>query len=747
MIKKLILMATAILIVSCQQQQTGQDSEIENKVEDLLSKMTLSEKIGQMNQLSSSGNADDFKEMLKKGMVGSFLNEVNPVTINKMQKVVMEESRLKIPLLFSRDVIHGYKTIFPIPLGQAASWNPDIIEKGARVAAQEASEAGIRWTFAPMIDITRDPRWGRIAESLGEDPVLTSVLGAAMVKGFQGKSLNDTNSLAACVKHFCGYGATEGGRDYNTTIIPEQTLREVYLPSFKASIDAGAATLMVSFNEINGVPSSGNDFLLRQVLRKEWNFDGMVVSDWGSVEEMINHGFCADRKEAAMKAINAGVEMEMVTSTYVEHVENLIKEGKIKESTIDEAVRNILRLKFRLGLFDKPYVAVNSKSSLYSDEHLASAKEAAIQSLVLLKNENNTLPIKSTVKSVAIIGPLADAPYDQMGTWTLDGEQEHTITPLVAIKEEFGKQVKVNYAKGLEYSRDLSTKGFTAAISAARQSDVILMFAGEESILSGEARCRADITFPGKQRELIAELKKTGKPLVLVIMAGRPLAITEESKIADAIVYAWHPGTMGGPAIADVLFGKVPPSGKLPVTFPQMTGQIPVYYSQKNSGRPAKEPLMLLNDIPVSAKQFTLGCSSYYLDAGYKPLYPFGYGLSYTTFVYSDLKLSKNQMKKEDQMEISCKITNTGNVEATEIVQLYIRDLVGSLTRPVKELKDFKRVAIKPGETVKITFTLNTNQLKFWNAKMEQVVEPGQFKVWIAPNSSEGLEGSFEVTE
>ncbi len=740
-------MATAILIVSCQQQQTGQDSEIENKVEDLLSKMTLSEKIGQMNQLSSSGNADDFKEMLKKGMVGSFLNEVNPVTINKMQKVVMEESRLKIPLLFSRDVIHGYKTIFPIPLGQAASWNPDIIEKGARVAAQEASEAGIRWTFAPMIDITRDPRWGRIAESLGEDPVLTSVLGAAMVKGFQGKSLNDTNSLAACVKHFCGYGATEGGRDYNTTIIPEQTLREVYLPSFKASIDAGAATLMVSFNEINGVPSSGNDFLLRQVLRKEWNFDGMVVSDWGSVEEMINHGFCADRKEAAMKAINAGVEMEMVTSTYVEHVENLIKEGKIKESTIDEAVRNILRLKFRLGLFDKPYVAVNSKSSLYSDEHLASAKEAAIQSLVLLKNENNTLPIKSTVKSVAIIGPLADAPYDQMGTWTLDGEQEHTITPLVAIKEEFGKQVKVNYAKGLEYSRDLSTKGFTAAISAARQSDVILMFAGEESILSGEARCRADITFPGKQRELIAELKKTGKPLVLVIMAGRPLAITEESKIADAIVYAWHPGTMGGPAIADVLFGKVPPSGKLPVTFPQMTGQIPVYYSQKNSGRPAKEPLMLLNDIPVSAKQFTLGCSSYYLDAGYKPLYPFGYGLSYTTFVYSDLKLSKNQMKKEDQMEISCKITNTGNVEATEIVQLYIRDLVGSLTRPVKELKDFKRVAIKPGETVKITFTLNTNQLKFWNAKMEQVVEPGQFKVWIAPNSSEGLEGSFEVTE
>ncbi|HEY9125099.1 MAG TPA: beta-glucosidase BglX, partial [Bacteroidales bacterium] len=685
MIKKLILMATAILIVSCQQQQTGQDSEIENKVEDLLSKMTLSEKIGQMNQLSSSGNADDFKEMLKKGMVGSFLNEVNPVTINKMQKVVMEESRLKIPLLFSRDVIHGYKTIFPIPLGQAASWNPDIIEKGARVAAQEASEAGIRWTFAPMIDITRDPRWGRIAESLGEDPVLTSVLGAAMVKGFQGKSLNDTNSLAACVKHFCGYGATEGGRDYNTTIIPEQTLREVYLPSFKASIDAGAATLMVSFNEINGVPSSGNDFLLRQVLRKEWNFDGMVVSDWGSVEEMINHGFCADRKEAAMKAINAGVEMEMVTSTYVEHVENLIKEGKIKESTIDEAVRNILRLKFRLGLFDKPYVAVNSKSSLYSDEHLASAKEAAIQSLVLLKNENNTLPIKSTVKSVAIIGPLADAPYDQMGTWTLDGEQEHTITPLVAIKEEFGKQVKVNYAKGLEYSRDLSTKGFTAAISAARQSDVILMFAGEESILSGEARCRADITFPGKQRELIAELKKTGKPLVLVIMAGRPLAITEESKIADAIVYAWHPGTMGGPAIADVLFGKVPPSGKLPVTFPQMTGQIPVYYSQKNSGRPAKEPLMLLNDIPVSAKQFTLGCSSYYLDAGYKPLYPFGYGLSYTTFVYSDLKLSKNQMKKEDQMEISCKIKNTGNVEATEIVQLYIRDLVGSLTRPVKE--------------------------------------------------------------
>jgi beta-glucosidase len=485
---------------------------------------------------------------------------------------------------------------------------------------------------------------------------------------------------------------------------------------------------------------------LKKLLRQEWGFKGMVVSDWASVGELIPHGIAADEKEAATKSINAGLEMEMVSSFYIKHMKELIKEGVVKEEEINQAVRNILRVKFILGLFENPYVDVSAKSSLYSSEHLEKAKEIATQSLVLLKNSNNTLPIKQSVKSIAVIGPMADAPYDQMGTWVLDGDETHTQTPLKALKEAYSDKIKIIYEKGLSYSRDNNKSDFAKAIAASRGADVTIFFAGEESILSGEARCRADISLPGAQSQLIEELKKTGKPLIIVVMAGRPLTIEKECALSDALLYAWHPGTMGGPAIADVLFGKAIPSGKLPITFPKAVGQIPIYYAHKNTGRPPREPLDNINSIPVGAKQFSIGNTSYYLDAGAKPLFPFGYGLSYTTFSYSDLKLSKSKMNINDSLIVTCEIKNTGNYEADEIVQLYIRDLVGSITRPVKELKSFKRISLKPGEANTVSFTIGPKDLSFWN-NQSKVIEKGKFNVWIAPDSDSGPMAEFELTD
>ncbi len=738
-------MVLITLLISNCRNKISKEAIIERRVDSLLKEMTIEEKIGQLSQLPSNGNVSDYKELIKNGKVGSFLNEIDPITINEMQRIAVEESRLKIPLIFARDVIHGFKTIFPIPLGQSASWDPELIEECARIAALEASEVGIRWTFAPMVDITRDPRWGRIAECLGEDPYLTSVLGVAMVKGFQGKSLSDPSTMAACMKHFAGYGAVEGGRDYNTTIIPEPILREVYLPPFKAAIEAGVATAMSSFNEINGVPSTGNELLLKKILRNEWKFDGVVVSDWGAVAEMIVHGYCANGKEAAMKAINSGVDMEMSTTLFSENMKSLIQEKKVDIKTIDNAVKNILRLKFRLGLFEKPYVTIPQNSIAYSETHLKVAKEAAIQSIVLLKNENNILPLKTNIKKIALIGPMTDAPHDQLGTWTLDGDKNYTQTPLKAIKNLVGDNIHIIYEKTLEYSRDLNKNNFSKAISASRNSDVTILFLGEESILSGEARCRADINLPGVQRELVREIKQTGKPLIIVIMAGRPLTIENEYKLADALLYAWHPGTMGGPAIADILFGNAVPSGKLTVTFPKMVGQIPIYYAHKNTGRPAHEPLDLIENIPPGTKQFTLGHTSYYLDAGAAELFPFGYGLSYTNFEYSNLRLSKNKIQIGEDLVIKVDVKNTGNYEADEIVQLYTRDMVGSLTRPVKELKGFKRIHLKPSETITVTFVLKTDDLAFWNNDNKKIIEPGDFKVWVGPNSKEGLEAMFSL--
>lgn len=743
--KKNLLYAVVLAasLMGCSQPQ-DKNTEIENKVETLLHKMTLEEKLGQMNQLSP-WDFEDLAKRVRKGEVGSILNVVNPEEVNKIQKIAVEESRLGIPLIVSRDVIHGYKTIFPIPLGQAATFNPEVVKEGARVAAIEASADGIRWTFAPMIDVARDPRWGRIAESCGEDPYLNAIMGTAMIKGYQGDSLNDPTAIAACAKHFVAYGAAEGGRDYNSTFIPERVLRNVYLPPFKAAADAGCATFMTSFNDNDGVPSTANSFVLKDVLRKEWKYDGMVVTDWASALEMVNHGFCTDGKDAAEKSVNAGVDMEMVSETFIQNLKQSIAENKVSMETIDNAVRNILRLKFRLGLFDNPYV-VTPQTVKYAEKHLQTAKTAAEQSVILLKNENQTLPFTDKIKTLAIIGPMADAPYEQMGTWVFDGEKEHTQTPLTAIKEMYGDKVKVLFEKGLEYSRDKNTAGIARAVSAARQADAVVVFVGEESILSGEAHSLANLNLQGAQSQLIKELAATGKPVVTVVMAGRQLVIADEVKVSDAMLYSFHPGTMGGPAIADILFGKVNPSGKTPVTFPRMSGQVPIYYAQHKTGRPANPTEMLIDEIPVEAGQTSVGCRSFYLDAGNSPLFPFGYGLSYTTFEYSNLSLASDKLTAQDTLSISFTLKNTGKYDGTEVVQLYVQDKVGSVTRPVKELKLFLRVTLKAGESTQVSLSLPVSELAFWGYDMNYTVEPGDFTLWVGTNSAEGLTKDFSVS-
>lgn len=725
-------------------QQGAKDDATEYKVVQLLGKMTLQEKIGQMNQLSPNGSIDEMAELIKEGKVGSLLNLTDPELVNKAQEIAVKTSRLGIPILMSRDVIHGYKTIFPIPLGQAATFNPEIVEAGARVAAIEASADGIRWTFAPMIDVSRDARWGRMAESCGEDPYLNAVMGTAMIRGFQGDSLSDPTSIAACAKHFVGYGASEAGKDYNSTFIPERLLRNVYLPPFEAAAKAGCATFMTSFNDNDGVPSTGNAFILKKVLRGEWNYDGMVVTDWASATEMIAHGFCKDAKEAAQKAVNAGVDMEMVSGSFIENLEALVKEGKVSEKTIDDAVRNILRLKFRLGLFDNPYV-VTDQSVKYADEHLVKAKEAAEQSVILLKNADEVLPLTDKVRTVAVVGPLADAPHDQLGTWVFDGEKDHTQTPLKALQEMYGDKVQVIYEPGLAYSRDKNTAGIAKAVAAARRADVVLAFVGEEAILSGEAHSLADLDLRGAQPALIEALAATGKPVVTVVMAGRPLTIGKEVEASSAVLYSFHPGTMGGPALADILFGKVVPSGKTPVTFPKMVGQSPIYYAHNHTGRAPSGNETLIDDIPLEAGQTSLGCTSFYMDAGFGPLFPFGYGLSYTTFGYDKLGLSADKLKADGVLIASVDVTNTGKYAGTEVVQLYVQDKVASVTRPVKELKGFQRVTLQPGETKTVTFSLPVSELAFWNVDMKKVVEPGEFRLWLGTNSDEGLSADFEV--
>ncbi|MGL5785486.1 MAG: beta-glucosidase BglX [Bacteroidales bacterium] len=738
--KSIIALSTVLLLSACSENKKSQEDLFINN---LISQMTIDEKIGQMNQVAW-GN---WSEMARKGEIGSVLNITDIREINKMQRSAVEESRLGIPVLVSRDVIHGYRTMMPIPLGQAASFNPLIVEQGARVAAIEATAEGIRWTFAPMVDISRDPRWGRIAESCGEDPYLNSVMGVAMVKGFQGDSLNAPASMAACVKHFVGYGAAEGGRDYNSTKLTENELRNIYLQPFQAACDAGAATYMTSFNDNDGIPCTANKFILRDILRNEWGFDGFVVSDWASVAEMVPHGFVADKKEAALKALLSGVNMEMVSGSYAENIKELLKEGKLRESDVDNAVRDILRVKYRLGLFENPYVDTTLHVA-YADKHLAVAKQAALEGVILLKNDNRTLPLdENKIKTLAIVGPMADAPYEQMGTWSFDGEKEQTVTPLNAIRSMVGDKVKIIYEPGLAYSREINQSGIAKSVSAARQSDAVVVFVGEEAILSGEAHSLADLNLVGGQKELISALQSTGKPVIMVVMAGRPLTIGDEIAKVNSVLYTFHPGTMGGPAIADLLFGKAVPSGKTPVTFPKLVGQIPMYYNHKMTGRPATRTETLMDSIPVEAGQTSLGCTSFYLDAGFDPLYPFGYGLSYTTFEYGLPNLNAGKFSKKDEIIARCKLTNTGEYEATEVAQLYVRDLVGSLTRPIRELKGFQRISLKPGETKDIVFNIPVTDLAYWNADMKHEVEDGEFQLWISTDSQSGNPVHFTVQD
>jgi beta-glucosidase len=739
------LLIFLIVILSGCLKESETNTHLDNEIEILIGKMTLDEKIGQMFQASDGfySGEEELKKAVRKGRVGSFLNIQGAEWVTEIQRIAKEESRLGIPLLFGRDVIHGYRTIFPIPLGMASSWDTTLVKQAMRISSVEAASMGINWTFAPMIDITWDPRWGRIAETCGEDPFLTSQFAKAMVEGIQG-DLKDPTALAACAKHFVGYGMAEAGRDYNTTYIPEPLLRNVHLKPFKAAQNAGALTFMSAFNDLNGVPTSGNEFTLKTILRDEWNFRGMVVSDWASIEEMIFHGFATDKKHAAEIAVKAGVDMEMATTAYIENLKKLVDEGKISEELINERVSNILRVKFELGLLGKPLEnSALSTDTILAGSHLAQARELARNSMVLLKNNNHILPLSKEIRSLAVIGPLADAPHDQMGTWVFDGKEEDSQTPKTAFQHLLGN--KMHYAPGLEYSRDKSKIGFGAALTVAGRSDAILFFAGEEAILSGEANSRGIIDLPGIQTELLRELKKTGKPLILVVMAGRPLAIQHELEMADAVLYAWHPGTMGGPAIADLVFGDYSPTGKLPVTFVKGAGQIPLYYYRKNTGRPASQSDVIhIDDIPRNSKQLSPGLKSMHLDYGIEPLFPFGFGLSYTRFQYSNLKLSEKVLNFNNTITVSADVQNIGNFETGEIVQLYISDRVGSLTRPVKELKGFLKIRLMPGESKTVKFEINPGDLEFFNGK-EYVIEPGEFDVWIGTNSEEGLHAQFEL--
>ncbi|WP_114324863.1 glycoside hydrolase family 3 N-terminal domain-containing protein [Candidatus Colwellia aromaticivorans] len=720
-------------------------SDKESYVSSLLAKMTLQEKIGQMSQLNN--DAEKLDESIQKGLVGSVINEVDVIAINRLQKIAIQESRLGIPLLIGRDVIHGFNTIFPIPLGQAASWSSDIVELCAKIAAIESSNNGVNWTFAPMIDISRDPRWGRIAESLGEDPYLCSTLGTAMVKGFQGNNLSDSSSIAACAKHFAGYGASESGRDYNTTNIPENELRNVYLPPFKAVADAGISTFMASFSDLNGIPATGNKWLLNDILRTEWRYSGPVVSDWESIPQLVTHGFCADKESATFEACDAGVDMEMASDNYAQHLISLIQNDKISIEQIDTMVSRILKLKFDLGLFYSSFTESPSSTVHLNDFHLSHAKQAATKSCVLLKNNKQTLPLsKNTIDTLAVIGPLADDGYEQLGTWAFDGKASDSITCLSAIKDYVKDSVDVKFSIGMETSRSNNDDGFDEAINIASAANIAIMILGEEAILSGEAHCRSNINLPGYQEELINAIYETGTPIVLVIMAGRPITLQPILPKVDAVLFAWHPGTMGGPAITELLFGEECPSGKLPVTFPRAVGQIPLYYGQKNTGRPPSEETFVdINTIKTKAPQTSLGMTSTHLDTHYSPLFPFGFGLSYTQFDYKNIKVSEYCVPMGKSLKVEATITNTGDFDAEEIVQLYIRDLVGSVTRPVKELKGFKRIYLAAGQSETVIFVIHTDELAFYDRQMKFKTEPGLFNVWIGGNSDTELKTEFEV--
>lgn len=708
--------------------------DVEQRVNALLAQMTLEEKLGQLQQLDGEGNGNfrpEHLDLIRKGLLGSTLNVRGAQRTNQVQRVAMNESRLKIPVLFGFDVIHGYRTIFPIPLGEASSWEPALAERSAAVAAQEANNVGLRWTFAPMVDIARDPRWGRISEGSGEDPFLGAAFARARVHGFQGDDYGAADKILACAKHFVAYGAAEGGRDYNTTDLSQNTLREIYLPPFKAAVDAGVGTLMSSFNAINGVPASANKFTLTTVLRDEWKFDGFVVSDYTSVRELINHGIAANEEEAAAAALNAGVDMEMVSRSYNQFGPQLLKQNKLSTATIDEAVRRILRIKFRLGLFDRPYTdETRETEALLRPESIRLAREIAGRSMVLLKNDRETLPLNKNAGSIAVIGPLADDRRAPLGWWAGDGKEENTVTPLAGIKAKVSAQTRVGYAKGCDVLGE-STAGFQEAVDLAKASDVAVVFVGELHEMVGEAASRSTLDLPGRQMELVQAIHATGKPTIVVLVNGRPLSVSWIANNVPAILESWMGGSQSGNAIADILFGDVNPGGKLPVTVPRTVGQVPIYYNHMNTGRP-----------PEAQNRYT----SKYFDAPWTPLYPFGYGLSYTTFKIGNPQLSAPRISANGKLTVSVEVENTGRRAGDEVVQLYIRDVVATMTRPVKELKGFQRVTLQPGEKRRVEFVLGPEQLGFWNREMRYVVEPGEFRVMVGANSVDVIEAKFDVT-
>lgn len=703
--------------------------------------MTIEEKLGQLNQLSADGewNSDntamgitaDQTELVKKGLVGSFLNATGSQTIKEIQRIAVEETRLKIPLLFAYDVIHGYRTIFPIPLAEACTWDPELLQQSAHVAAVEASAAGLHWTFAPMVDIARDPRWGRIMEGSGEDPVLGSRIAAARVKGFQGKHLNDKDSIMACAKHFAGYGAAEAGRDYNTVDISERTLREIYLQPFKGAVDAGVKSVMTSFNEIAGVPSTANKQLVTTILRKEFGFQGFVVSDWTSINELIAHGIAGNRAEAGILALNAGVDMDMVGEIYVKDLPSLVRANQISQKTIDDAVRRVLRVKFELGLFDDPYRNSDlerEKTAILNPDHRALARKIAQKSIVLLKNEKDILPLNKAIGTLAVIGPLADNQKELLGSWNALGKAEDVVTVIEGIRKQVSAQTKIVYAKGCDI-QEVCGNDLTEALSLANHADAVIVVVGESAAMSGEAASKVNIDLPGHQQELVNELYKTGKPLVVILMNGRPLTISWMGEKASAILETWFLGIEAGNAIADVLFGDVNPSGKLPITFPQNVGQIPIYYNHKNTGRPMTDDMY----------------TSKYIGSPQTPLYPFGFGLSYTSFVYENLKVSPKQISPNGSLIVSVDVTNTGKVAGEETVQLYIQDKVASVTRPVKELKDFTKINLQPGEKKTVQFTIRPEQVAFYNLDMKWNIEPGMFNVFVGGNSQDVLQSEYEL--
>jgi beta-glucosidase len=719
----------------------SEEDKLSVRVDSVLSLMTLDEKIGQLNQLSFGigwgptvkvSVPDEYKQQIREGKIGSFLNAIGAEFTYELQKVAVQESRMKIPLLFGLDVIHGFKTTFPVPLGEAATWQPELVEMSAHYQALEAASAGIHWTFSPMVDIARDPRWGRIMEGAGEDPYLGSLMAAAHVRGYQG-NLSNLNILA-CVKHYAGYGGAEGGRDYNTVDFSERTFRDIYLPPYKAGVEAGAHTLMASFNEIGGIPASGSKYLLNDILREEWSFKGFVVSDWNSIGEMINHGFASDLKQAGEIAINAGLDMDMESRSYITYLKELVAEGKVKESVIDESVRRILRIKFMLGLFDDPFRYCSKEreqKNIMTNEIKNASLDVAKRSFVLLKNEDNILPLKIDYKKIAVIGPLANSKLDPLGEWNALGVEEDVTSVLEGLKKYVGDKSEILYAEGCEIT-DPSKDGFREAVDKANDADVIILCVGESRSMSGEAYSRSSLDLPGVQEDLAKELLQTGKPIIAVLMNGRPLSINWLSENADAILETWFAGTMTGDAVAQVLFGDYNPSGKLPVTFPRTVGQVPIYYNHKNTGRPGDEK-----------NRYT----SKYLDLPLTPLYPFGYGLSYTTFKYSGVTLSTDKLTDKDSVIVSVKVKNTGDYDGEEVVQLYVQDLVGSVTRPVKELKGFEKIMLKRGEDKSVDFIIHEKDLRFTAADMKFKSEPGLFKVYVGTNSVDVLENKFELVE